>query len=239
MRTAPTWSGSASPICGPPTSRSMRATATLDISFSDTVENLEMGFQGHVEAQAEDFGGFRGHRLHGRRRERRQSGHPGQHGSRPDGDGPGVRLEPGRRAVHRASRSSAACDTSTQDFGLVIDPEPPGPPVLQTGVDKSYYDLLIGARYARADQRSVAPGVQRRPVRGRYRGHLEPQRLRGLPDRPASFLRRLQARRNRSRGCGRRDRHRDLLWAGDRVRIQLLRDVGKQLKNKQKAGFLW
>ena len=31
---------------------------TLDISFSDTVENLEMGFQGHVEAQAEDFGGF-------------------------------------------------------------------------------------------------------------------------------------------------------------------------------------
>ena len=35
-----------------------------------------------------------------------------------------------------------------QDVGLVIDPEPPGPPVLQTGVDKSYYDLLVGARYA-------------------------------------------------------------------------------------------
>jgi hypothetical protein len=30
----------------------------LDIAFSDTVENLEMGFQGHVEAQAEEFGGF-------------------------------------------------------------------------------------------------------------------------------------------------------------------------------------
>src|SRR5688572_33463384 len=31
---------------------------TADIAFSDTVENLEMGFQGHVEAQAEDLGGF-------------------------------------------------------------------------------------------------------------------------------------------------------------------------------------
>src|SRR5687767_15869832 len=30
---------------------------TADIAFSDTVENLEMGFQGHVEAQAEDLGG--------------------------------------------------------------------------------------------------------------------------------------------------------------------------------------
>ena len=33
------------------------------------------------------------------------------------------------------------------DFSLVLDPEPPGPPVAQTGINKSYYDVLVGARY--------------------------------------------------------------------------------------------
>ena len=30
----------------------------LDVDFSDTIDKLEMGFQGHMEAQGDDFGGF-------------------------------------------------------------------------------------------------------------------------------------------------------------------------------------
>jgi hypothetical protein len=120
---------------------------TVDIAFSDTVENLEMGFQGHVEAQADNFGGF------------------------VDVSFMGV----GTNEVRQGIRANTDVDMTAMDLAfvwspeeesftgievygglryidteidLVIDPEPPGPPVLQTGVDKSYYDLLVGARYA-------------------------------------------------------------------------------------------
>lgn len=120
---------------------------SLDISFSDTVENLEMGFQGHVEAQAEDFGGFVDVVFMGV-------------GSNDVRQGIRVNTDVDLTAMDIAFVWSPSPEPMTgievfgglryvdQDFGLVIDPEPPGPPVLQTGVDKSYYDLLVGARYA-------------------------------------------------------------------------------------------
>ena len=39
----------------------------LDVDFSDTIDKLEMGFQGHVEAQGDDFGGFARRLIHGSR----------------------------------------------------------------------------------------------------------------------------------------------------------------------------
>lgn len=120
---------------------------TLDISFSDTVENLEMGFQGHVEAQAEDFGGFVDVVFMGV-------------GSNDVDQGIRVNTDVDLTAMDLAFVWSPDSERFTgleafgglryidTDVGLVIDPEPPGPPVLQTGVDKSYYDVLIGARYA-------------------------------------------------------------------------------------------
>ena len=120
---------------------------TLDISFSDTVENLEMGFQGHVEAQAEDFGGFVDIVFMGV-------------GTNDVRQGIRVNTDVDLTSMDLAFVWSPGAERFTgieaygglryidNDFGLVIDPEPPGPPVLQTGIDKSYYDLLVGARYA-------------------------------------------------------------------------------------------
>ena len=120
---------------------------TLDIAFSDTVENLEMGFQGHVEAQAEDFGGFVDVVFMGV-------------GSNDIRQGIRVNADVDLTAMDLAFVWSPDPEPFTgielfgglryvdQEVDLVIDPEPPGPPVLQTGVDKSYYDLLVGARYA-------------------------------------------------------------------------------------------
>jgi hypothetical protein len=120
---------------------------TLDIAFSDTVENLEMGFQGHVEAQAEDFGGFVDVSFM-------------NVGSNDVRQGIRVNTDIDMTGIDLAFVWSPAPEPMTgielfgglryidTDVGLVIDPEPPGPPVLQTGVDKSYYDLLVGARYA-------------------------------------------------------------------------------------------
>jgi hypothetical protein len=120
---------------------------TLEIDFSDTVENLEMGFQGHVEAQAEDFGGFVDVVFMGV-------------GSNDVRQGIRVNADVDLTAMDLAVVWSPDPEPLTgievfgglryvdQEVDLVIDPEPPGPPALQTGVDKSYYDLLVGARYA-------------------------------------------------------------------------------------------
>jgi hypothetical protein len=120
---------------------------TLDISFSDTLENLEMGFQGHVEAQGEDFGGFVDIVFMGV-------------GSNEVSQGIRVNTDLDLTAMDLAFVWSPAAESFSgleaygglryvdTNFDLVIDPEPAGPPALQTGVDKSYYDFLLGARYA-------------------------------------------------------------------------------------------
>ena len=120
---------------------------TLGISFSDTLENLEMGFQGHVEAQGEDFGGFVDVVFMGV-------------GSNDVSQGVRVNTDLDLTAMDLAFVWSPAAESFSgleaygglryvdTNFDLVIDPEPAGPPALQTGVDKSYYDFLLGARYA-------------------------------------------------------------------------------------------
>ncbi len=120
---------------------------TLDIAFSDTVENLEMGFQGHVEAQGEDFGGFVDVSFMGV-------------GANVVRQGVRVNADVDMTAMDLALVWSPEPEPFTgievfgglryvdTDFDLVLDPAPPALPDLQTGIDKSYYDFLLGARYA-------------------------------------------------------------------------------------------
>ena len=210
---------------------------TLEIAFSDTVENLEMGFQGHVEAQAEDFGGFVDVSFMGV-------------GTNEVRQGIRANTDVDMTAMDLAFVWSPGAETFTglegygglryvdTEIDLVLDPEPPGS---ACPADGRRQELLrpAGRRALRcADQRQLAAGVQRRPVRRRYRGHLERRRLRRLPHGAAPVLCRLQTPRNGPERPGRRDVHGDLLGARDRLRICFLRYAGKQLKNKQKAGFL-
>ena len=210
---------------------------TLDVAFSDTVDNLEMGFQGHVEAQAEDFGGFVDVVFMGVGTNDVQQGIRVQHGCRHDGDGPRVRLEPGLATDSPASRSTAACATSTPTSASSSIRSRRDPPVLQTGIDKSYYDLLVGARYAaplNEHWRLVFSGDL---SGGDTEGTWSLGAFGVYRTGPHRFYARLPARRNGvQRSCW-RDRHRDLFRACNRVRIRLLTEARKQLKNKQKAGL--
>lgn len=116
------------------------------IDFSDTVENLEMGFQAHVEAQAEDFGGYVDFSFMGV-------------GTNEVKRGVRVNADVDMTAMDLAMVWSPAAEPMTglevfgglryvdTDVSLVLDPEPPGPPTAATGVNKNYYDLLVGARY--------------------------------------------------------------------------------------------
>jgi hypothetical protein len=121
---------------------------TAGISFSDTVENLEMGFQGHVEAQGDDFGGFVDVSFMG------VGNNEVRNGIRVNADVDMTAMDlalvwspnPERFRGLEAYGGLRYIDT---DVGLVIDPAPPGPPLLtQFGVDDSYYDFLVGGRYA-------------------------------------------------------------------------------------------
>jgi hypothetical protein len=120
---------------------------TLDISFSDTVENLEMGFQGHVEAQGDDFGGFVDVSFMG------VGKNEVRNGIRVNADVDMSAMDlalvwspnPERFSGLEAYGGLRYIDT---DVSLVIDPEPPALPDLQTGVDDGYYDFLLGGRYA-------------------------------------------------------------------------------------------
>lgn len=120
--------------------------AELDVSFSDAIDKLEMAFQGHVEAQGDDFGGFvdvsytalgdnknlptvhLNADLNLTLMDLAMVWSPGPERMT------GVEVFGGLRYI----------DT---DFQLVIDPEPPGLPTAQTGVNTTYTDFLLGARY--------------------------------------------------------------------------------------------
>lgn len=116
------------------------------VSFSETVENLEMGFQGHVEAQADDFGGFVDVSFMAI-------------GTNELKRGIRVNSDVDMTAMDLAAVWSPADEPMTgvevfgglryidTDVSLTLDPQPPGPPVAQTGIDSSYYDALLGARY--------------------------------------------------------------------------------------------
>ena len=118
----------------------------VGIDFSDTVENLEMGFQGHVEAQGDDFGGFVDVSFMAvGTNEVRQ-------GIRVNADVNLTAMDlafvwspgPDRARGLEAYGGLRYIDT---EVDLVLDPEPPALPTRQTGVDKSYTDFLIGGRF--------------------------------------------------------------------------------------------
>jgi len=118
----------------------------LDIDYSDTMDKLEMGFQGHMEAQGDRFGGFVdiSYMAVGN-----------------NNDLPNVHLNsdldmtamdiamvwnpgPERMTGFELYGGLRYIDT---DFHLVVDPEPPALPTVETGVNTTYTDFLLGARY--------------------------------------------------------------------------------------------
>lgn len=118
-----------------------------DIDFSDTIDKLEMGFQGHVEAQGDDFGGFVdiSYMAVGN-----NNNLPNVH-LNSDVDLTALDLamvwSPGPEPMtgFEAYGGLRYIDT---DFHLVVDPEPPALPTVETGINTTYTDFLIGARYA-------------------------------------------------------------------------------------------
>jgi hypothetical protein len=120
---------------------------SIDASFSDIVDKLEMGFMGHVEAQGDDFGGFVDV----------------------------VAMSVGdSRSIGPASLRGDL-DMTLMDLAMVWNPEsgrfagpevygglryisvdaslrasllPPPDPTFNAGIDKSYTDFLLGGRYA-------------------------------------------------------------------------------------------
>jgi hypothetical protein len=121
--------------------------AELDVDFSDTVDKLEMGFQGHMEAQDDNFGGFVdiSYMAVGN-----NNNLPNVH-LNSDLDMTAMDLAmvwspgPERMTGFEVFGGLRYIDTK---FHLVIDPAPPGPPTTETGIDTTYTDFLIGARYA-------------------------------------------------------------------------------------------
>src|SRR5688500_16334472 len=119
---------------------------SAEIEFSDVIDKLEMGFQGHVEAQADDYGGFVDIVFMG----------VGDNSSRPLAD---LNADYDLTAMDLALVWSPGPERMTgielygglryidMDLGLVVNPLPPGPADLRTGIDSSYTDFLAGARY--------------------------------------------------------------------------------------------
>lgn len=119
---------------------------SIDASFSDIVDKLEMGFMGHVEAQGDDFGGFVDV----------------------------VYMSVGdSRSIGPASLRGDL-DMTLMDLAMVWNPSPgrftgadvyggiryvsvdalvratllpPPEPTVNAGIDKSYTDFLLGGRY--------------------------------------------------------------------------------------------
>jgi hypothetical protein len=119
---------------------------SIDVDFSDVVDKLEMGFLGRVEAQGDDFGGFVDVVYLG----------VGDNVSRENAD---LNSDLDTTIMDVAFVWSPAAERFSGaevfggfryigvDFSLTVDPVPPEPPTVQTGIDKSYTDILLGGRY--------------------------------------------------------------------------------------------
>jgi hypothetical protein len=120
--------------------------ASVDIDFDDLVDDLEMTFMGHVEAQGDDIGGFVDVLFVG----------TGANESRTNFD---LNTDNDTTAMDLAMVWSPGAERMTgfelygglryvdNDFRLVADPVAPALPTLTTGSDSSYYDVLFGARF--------------------------------------------------------------------------------------------
>jgi hypothetical protein len=120
--------------------------ASVGADFKDLIDDLEMAFMGRVETQGDNFGGFVDVLFVG----------VGANESRTifdlntDNDTTAMDLalvwSPGEERMTGVELYGGLRYVSN-DFSLVIDPMPPGPPESRFGSDSSYYDALFGARY--------------------------------------------------------------------------------------------
>jgi hypothetical protein len=119
---------------------------TAGVDFKDLIDDLEMSFMSRVEAQGDDFGGFVDVLFVG----------VGSNESRTlvdlnvDNDTTAMDLamvwSPGEERMTGLELYGGLRYVSN-DFSLVIDPTPPGPPESRIGSDSTYYDALLGARH--------------------------------------------------------------------------------------------
>jgi hypothetical protein len=119
---------------------------SVSVSFSDVVDKLEMAFQGHVEAQGEDFGGFVDvvYMAVG------DNGTQGIFELNADVDRSAMDLamtwSPAAEAFSGLEAYAGLRYVDTQ-VRVIVDPIPPGPPNSEIRLDSSYYDFLLGGRY--------------------------------------------------------------------------------------------
>ena len=120
---------------------------SIDASFSDIVDKLEMGFMGHVEAQGDDFGGFVD-LVYMSAGDSRSVGPASVRGD----------LDMTLMDVAMTWSPTAERFTGPEVFGgfryVSVDALvratllPPPDPTINAGIDKSYTDFLLGGRYA-------------------------------------------------------------------------------------------
>lgn len=119
---------------------------SVDASFSDIIDKLEMGFMGHVEAQGDTFGGFVDV-VYMSVADGRSIGPVSARGE----------LDMTLMDVAMVWNPAAERYTGVEvyggfryigvDFDLRATLTPPPDPTFRTGVDTSYTDFLLGARY--------------------------------------------------------------------------------------------
>jgi hypothetical protein len=119
---------------------------TVGVDFKDLIDDLEMSFMGHVEAQGDTFGGFVDVLFVG----------VGDNESRTNFD---INTDNDTTTMDLALVWSPGPERMTgfelygglryvdNDFHIVADPVPPALPTLEGGIDKNYTDVLFGARY--------------------------------------------------------------------------------------------
>jgi hypothetical protein len=120
--------------------------ASADVDFSDVVDKLEMAFQGRVEAQGDDFGGF----VDVSYMSVGDNSSNSLANFNADVDMTALDLAfvwspgPERMTGFEAFGGLRYVDT---DVSLVVDPVPPVLPTVEADVDSSITDVLVGARY--------------------------------------------------------------------------------------------
>ena len=117
------------------------------IDFDDLIDDLEMSFMGHVEAQGDTLGGFVDVAFVGV-------------GANESHDNFDTNTDNDTTSMDLAVVWSPGTERLTgfelyggmryveNDFHIVVDPVPPALPTFEGGSDKDYTDALLGVRYA-------------------------------------------------------------------------------------------
>jgi hypothetical protein len=119
---------------------------SIGLDFEDIVDNLEMSFMGHVEAQGDTLGGFVDVLfVNVGARETRQLAELNVDNDLTSMD---IALvwSPGAERL-TGSELYGGLRYVSNDFRIVVDPIPPGPPESISQSDRSFNDFLLGARY--------------------------------------------------------------------------------------------